>query len=262
MQIKNIWPIFRNMQPVWHGRYVGSLQNRGKHAHVHANLTRNKDHWSQLSIYDNNISQSNIYLMFSCFISCFKVASLDFNLLLVGILNARVQAVMSGYTILNTSRSFGIPRGPTSVIFILLSLSGVCNCLTVDLVWHQNIIWCYFTCVVWFSIFLICEMSYKDRSCSPVLLESGLKSFLGAAHNFPLINGKFMLWFFWNISCLFLNFAIVMRCFRAHNIEQTIWIIAAIIWIFGEYFTVIYCFYMTVWCTNLCSIVFSYEKLL
>lgn len=34
-------------------------------------------------------------------------------------------------------------------------------------------------------------MSFKDRSCSPVLLESGLKSFLGAGHNYPLINGKF-----------------------------------------------------------------------
>lgn len=34
------------------------------------------------------------------------------------------------------------------------------------------------------------EMSYKDRG-SPILLESGLKSFLGhPGHNFPLLNGK------------------------------------------------------------------------
>lgn len=34
------------------------------------------------------------------------------------------------------------------------------------------------------------EMSYKDRG-SPILLESGLKSFLGhPGHNYPLINGK------------------------------------------------------------------------
>lgn len=35
----------------------------------------------------------------------------------------------------------------------------------------------------------VCEMSYKDRSCSPVLLESGLKSFLGSG-NYPLISGN------------------------------------------------------------------------
>lgn len=39
-------------------------------------------------------------------------------------------------------------------------------------------------------VFFFLEMSFKDRSCSPVLLESGLKSFLGAGHNYPLINGK------------------------------------------------------------------------
>lgn len=34
------------------------------------------------------------------------------------------------------------------------------------------------------------EMSYKDRG-SPILLESGLKSFLGhPGHNYPLINGE------------------------------------------------------------------------
>lgn len=34
------------------------------------------------------------------------------------------------------------------------------------------------------------EMSYKDRG-SPILFESGLKSFLGhPGHNYPLINGK------------------------------------------------------------------------
>lgn len=34
------------------------------------------------------------------------------------------------------------------------------------------------------------EMSYKDRG-SPLLLESGLKSFLGhPGHNYPLINGE------------------------------------------------------------------------
>lgn len=40
-------------------------------------------------------------------------------------------------------------------------------------------------------VFFSSEMSYKDRSCSPILLESGLKSFLGSGHNYPLINGKF-----------------------------------------------------------------------
>lgn len=39
-------------------------------------------------------------------------------------------------------------------------------------------------------------MSYKDRSCSPILLESGLKSFLGTGHNYPLINGKFQIFFY------------------------------------------------------------------
>lgn len=42
------------------------------------------------------------------------------------------------------------------------------------------------------------EMSYKDRG-SPILLESGLKSFLGhPGHNFPLLNGEWDPSHMWN----------------------------------------------------------------